>query len=182
VVFTGAGKDTVDIAIAGNLAGNNRVDLGSGDDLIDIADADRIFGSTGDDTLDATDAKNYRASGGAGNDTFFLGTNGRALGGDGNDKFFASIGGGNLLAGGAGVDQFWIADGDIPAVANTVLDFQIGTDVIGIQGIGANATNIVLAQVGADTSISFGGQTLAMLKGIQVGSLTPSNTSQIIFA
>ena len=33
-VFTGAGKDTVDIAIAGNLASNNRVDLGSGDDVI----------------------------------------------------------------------------------------------------------------------------------------------------
>jgi phosphodiesterase/alkaline phosphatase D-like protein len=182
VVFTGAGKDTVDIAIAGNLASNNRVDLGSGDDVIYVANADRIFGSTGDDVLDATDAKDYRASGGAGNDTFFLGINGRALGGDGNDKFFASTGGGNLLSGGAGVDQFWIANGDIPAAANTILDFQIGTDVVGIQGIGANATNIVLAQVGANTSIGFGGQTLAVLNGIQANSLTPSNPGQFIFA
>jgi uncharacterized protein YjiK/2',3'-cyclic-nucleotide 2'-phosphodiesterase (5'-nucleotidase family)/phosphodiesterase/alkaline phosphatase D-like protein len=181
-VFTGAGKDTVDIAIAGNLASNNRVDLGSGDDVIYIANADRIFGSTGDDTLDATDAKDYRASGGAGNDTFYLGSNGRALGGDGNDKFFASIGGGNLISGGAGVDQFWIANGDIPTAANTILDFQIGTDVIGIQGIDANATNVVLAQVGADTSISFGGQTLAVLKGTQANALTPSNPGQFVFA
>jgi uncharacterized protein YjiK/2',3'-cyclic-nucleotide 2'-phosphodiesterase (5'-nucleotidase family) len=182
VVFTGAGKDTVDIAIAGNLAGNNRVDLGSGDDLIDIADADRIIGNTGDDTLDATDAKDYRATGGAGNDTFYLGNNGRALGGDGNDNFFVTTGGGNLLSGGAGVDQFLISNGDIPASANTILDFQIGTDVIGIKGIGANATNVVLAQVGADTSISFGGQTLAVLKGIQANSLTPSNPGQFVFA
>jgi uncharacterized protein YjiK/phosphodiesterase/alkaline phosphatase D-like protein len=181
-VFTGAGKDTVDIAIAGNLASNNRVDLGSGDDVIYIANADRIFGSTGDDILDATDAKDYRASGGAGNDTFYLGSNGRALGGDGNDKFFASIGGGNLISGGAGVDQFWIANGDIPTAANTILDFQIGTDVIGIQGIGANATNVVLAQVGVDTSISFGGQTLAVLKGIQANALTLGNPGQFVFA
>jgi uncharacterized protein YjiK/2',3'-cyclic-nucleotide 2'-phosphodiesterase (5'-nucleotidase family)/phosphodiesterase/alkaline phosphatase D-like protein len=181
-VFAGAGNDKVDNTTIGNLASNNRVDLGSGNDLIDIANADLVFGSVGDDVLDATDAKDYRASGGAGNDTFYLGTNGRALGGDGNDKFFASIGGGNLLSGGAGVDQFWITNGDIPTAANTILDFQIGTDVIGIQGIGAKANDIVLAQVGADTSISLGGQTLAVLKGIQANSLTPGNPGQFVFA
>jgi uncharacterized repeat protein (TIGR01451 family) len=181
VVFTGAGNDVVDAPLAGVAAGNNRVDLGSGNDTIFIADADRVFGSAGDDVLDATDAKDYRASGGAGNDTFYLGANGKALGGDGNDKFFASSGGGNIISGGAGVDQFWIVSGDIPAAANTILDFQIGTDVIGIQGIGANATNLVLTQVGADTSIAFGGQALAILKGIQASSLTPSNPGQFVF-
>jgi glycerophosphoryl diester phosphodiesterase len=180
-VFTGAGDDKVDLSIAGNSAGDNRIDTGSGNDTIFIADADRAYGSAGDDELDATDAKDYRASGGAGNDTFFLGANGRALGGDGNDKFFASTSGGNLLSGGAGVDQFWITTGDIPAAANTVLDFQVGTDIIGIQGIGANATNVVLAQVGADTSISFGGQILAVLKGIQSNTLTLSNPGQFLF-
>ncbi len=182
IVFTGAGNDKVDNTTIGNLASNNRVDLGTGNDLIDIANADRVFGSTGDDTLDATDAKDYRASGGAGNDMFFLGTNGRALGGDGNDKFFASTGGGNLLSGGAGVDQFWITNGDILATANTILDFQIGTDMIGIQGIGANASNIVLTQVGVNTTIGFGGQTLAILNGVQANSLTPNNPGQFIFA
>jgi Ca2+-binding RTX toxin-like protein len=172
----------VDAAIAGAAAGDNRIDSGSGNDVIFIADADRVFGSAGDDELDATDARDYRASGGAGNDTFYLGTNGKALGGDGNDKFYANTGGGNLLSGGAGVDQFWIANGEAPKTANTILDFQIGIDVIGIQGIGANATNIVLTQVGADTSISFGGQTLAILKGIQASSLTSSNPGQFIFA
>jgi serralysin len=182
VVFTGAGKDEVDTAAAGVKATGNRVDTGSGNDIIYIADADRVFGSAGDDVLDATDAKDYRASGGAGNDTFYLGTNGRALGGDGNDKFYATTGGGNLLSGGAGVDQFWIADGEAPSAANTILDFQIGTDVIGINGIGATAANVVLAQVGADTTIAFGGQTLATLKGIQASSLTPSNAGQFVFA
>jgi uncharacterized protein YjiK/2',3'-cyclic-nucleotide 2'-phosphodiesterase (5'-nucleotidase family) len=186
-VFTGAGNDRIDAVtgVAGN--GNNRIDAGSGNDLIYIADADRVFGSAGDDELDATDAKNYRASGGAGNDTFYLGTNGKALGGDGNDKFFATSGnglggGGNTISGGAGVDQFWIASGDAPTTANTILDFQIGTDVIGIQGIGATAANVVLTQVGADTTIGLGTQTLAILKGIQASSLTPTNASQFVFA
>jgi Ca2+-binding RTX toxin-like protein len=181
-VFTGAGNDKVDVAIAGASAGDNRIDTGSGNDVIFVADADRAFGSTGDDEFEASEVKDYRISGGAGNDTFYLGTNGRALGGDGNDKFFAGTGGGNLLSGGAGVDQFWIANGESPTVANTVLDFQIGTDIIGIQGLGANATNIVLTQVGADTSISFGGQNLAVLKGIQASSLTSSNPGQFVFA
>ncbi len=181
LLFTGSGNDTVDIALASTATGNNRVDLGSGNDLIFIADADRVFGSNGSDELDATDAKNYRVSGGAGDDTLFLGANGRALGGDGNDRFFVGAGGGNLLTGGAGVDQFVITTGDIPTAPNTILDFQIGTDVIGIQGIGANATNIVLAQVGADTSIAFEGQALALLKGIQANSLTLSNANQFAF-
>ncbi len=182
IVFAGAGNDKVDVSLGGVAAGNNRIDLGSGNDIIYIADADRVFGSAGDDILDAVDAKDYRASGGAGNDTFYLGTNGKALGGDGNDKFYVSTGGGNLVSGGAGVDQFWITTGDTPATPNTILDFQIGTDVIGLQGVGANASNVVLAQVGADTTIGFGGQTLAVLKGIQASSLTPSNAGQFVFA
>jgi uncharacterized protein YjiK len=182
IVFAGAGNDTIDTFTAGALARDNRVDSGSGNDTIFIADADRVFGSLGDDVLDATDAKDYRASGGAGNDTFYLGTNGKTLGGDGNDKFYATTGGGNFISGGAGVDQFWIANGDVPTAANTILDFQIGTDVINIYGIGANATNVVLTQVGADTSIGFGGQSLAILKGIQANSLTTSNPGQFVFA
>jgi hypothetical protein len=182
VVFAGSGNDTIDSAIAGALAINNRIDAGSGNDIIFIADADRAFGSAGNDEFEASDAKDYRASGGAGNDTFYLGTNGRALGGDGNDKFFVGSGGGNLISGGAGVDQFWITTGETPATPNTILDFQIGTDVIGLQGVGANATNVVLAQVGADTTIGFSGQTLAILKGLQATSLTPSNINQFVFA
>jgi arylsulfatase A-like enzyme len=185
LVFTGAGNDTVDITIAGALAGNNRVDLGSGNDTIYLGNRDRVFGGAGDDIFEASDAKDYRISGGAGNDTLFLGTNGRALGGDGNDKFFVGSGGGNILSGGAGADQFWIANAELPSAANTILDFQIGTDVIGIQGaksLGISASTLKLNQIGADTAIDFGGQTLAILTGIQASNLTPSNASQFVFA
>ena len=183
LIFAGAGNDTIDLAFAGASGGNNRIDGGSGNDIIYVTNGDVAFGSAGNDVLDATDAKNYRLSGGAGDDTFFLGTNGRALGGDGNDRFFVGTGGGNLLSGGAGADQFWIANAELPAAPNTVVDFQIGTDVIGIQGaasLGISASTLVLAQVGADTTLGLDGQILAVLKGVQATSLNTANSAQFL--
>jgi secreted PhoX family phosphatase len=171
IVFTGAGKDTVDSVIGGALASNNRIDTGSGADIIYVANNDRVFGQSGDDRFEATDASGYRASGGAGNDTFYLGTDGRALGGDGNDKFYVGSGGGNLLSGGAGADQFWIYNAEAPTSSNTVLDFQIGTDVLGVSGASFKFAD--LARTG--NSIAFGGTTLATLTGVDTSTLTASN-------
>jgi serralysin len=172
IVFTGAGNDTVDTVIGGALARGNRVDTGSGTDVIFVANADRAFGQAGNDIFEATDAKDYRASGGAGNDDFFLGSNGRALGGDGNDRFFAAVGGGNILSGGAGADQFWIYGGEAPTSSNTVLDFQAGTDVIGIQS-GAALKFTDLVRTG--NTIAIGGNTIATFTGIETSTLTAAN-------
>jgi glycerophosphoryl diester phosphodiesterase len=185
-VFTGAGNDEVDAQTASSpIAGKNRINTGSGADTIFVANNDRVFGGAGNDEIDATDATGYRASGGAGDDIFFLGAESRALGGDGNDEFYVQSGGNNLLSGGAGSDQFWIANGEVPSAPNTVLDFQIGTDVIGILGaasLGISATTLTLNQVGADTSIVFGSQTLATLTGIQATNLSLSDPSQFVFS
>jgi alkaline phosphatase len=184
-IFTGGSNDTIDLAFNTN-ARNNRVDGGSGGDTIYVSRNDRAFGSAGDDIFEALDSKGgNRMSGGAGNDTFYLGKNDYALGGDGADKFFASNGGGNTISGGAGADQFWIANAELPGAGNKVVDFQIGTDVIGIvaaTSLGISATTLTLAQVGADTAINFGGQTLATLIGIQASSLNTSNAGQFVFA
>lgn len=183
-IFTGNGNDTVDLAFNTN-ARNNTVDAGKGDDTIFVSRNDIVFGGEGNDTFYAIDGKGEnRMSGGAGNDTFYLGSNDRALGGDGNDKFYAGSGGGNTLSGGAGADQFWIATGSLPSSANTISDFQIGTDVIGISGsksLGISSSTLKLNQTGADTSINFGTQTLAVLTGIQASSLSTSNSSQFVF-
>ena len=124
-------------------------------------------------------------SSGAGNNTIALDTNGRGSGGDRNDKLFVGTGGGNTLYGSAGVDRFWIANAELPTTANTIVDFQVGTDVIGIQGaksLGISASTLKLNQVGADTAINFGSKTLAILTGIQATSLSPGNASQFVFA
>jgi hypothetical protein len=188
IVFTGAGKDEVDLSTVSVFpnSGNNIVDLGSGEDTIFVNKGDRAFGSDGNDTFNAKDGQGgNRISGGLGDDTFYLGSNDRALGGDGKDIFRVSLGGGNLISGGAGADQFWIVNAELPSSANTVLDFQLGTDVIGIQGavsLGITTSTLKLNQVGADTAIVFNNQTLATLTGIQASSLSLTDSKQFVFA
>jgi serralysin len=171
--FSGVRNDTVDTPIAGALASGNRVDAGSGTDTIYVANNDRAFGGSGNDIIDATDASDYRASGGDGDDTFFLGTNGRALGGDGDDKLFVGSGGSNGLSGGAGVDQFWIHNAEAPASSNTVLDFQGGTDTLGISGASFTFPQLLRT----DNIIAFGGNTIATIAGIDTSTLTTADFS-----
>ena len=184
-VFAGGGNDVIDLAF-NSYARNNRVDGGTGGDTIYVSRNDRAFGGAGDDIFEALDSKGgNRMSGGAGNDDFYLGKNDFALGGDGADRFFASNGGGNTISGGAGADQFWIANAELPGMGNKVVDFQIGTDVIGIlasKSLGISADTLKLNQVGMDTAINFGTQTLATLVGIQATSLNTSNAGQFVFA
>ncbi len=175
ILFTGAGDDGVDLTTVSAFqnAGNNRVDTGSGKDEIFVNKNDRLFGSTGDDVFFANDSKGgNRMSGGAGNDDFILGGSGdRALGEGGSDRFFVTTGGGNLLSGGAGADQFWIFGGEAPSSANTILDFQNGTDVIGL--IGSGATFGQLTRSG--NTISLDGKTLAIFTGIDTTTLTATS-------
>jgi hypothetical protein len=116
-------------------------------------------------------------SGGAGNDTFFLGAGDRALGGEGNDIFYLQQGGGNLISGGAGADKFYILSGDIPATTNTIIDFDMGTDVLGIRGQGAGFDFNDLTLI--DNSIIVGNTTIAILNGVDTTRLTATNFSFI---
>ena len=45
-------------------------------------------------------------------------------------------GGDNILTGGAGADQFWIATAETPDATNIITDFTSGEDVLGIAGLG----------------------------------------------
>ncbi len=182
ILFTGAGNDEVDLqgATSSNL-GNNRIDLGSGDDIISVSKNDIVFGGAGNDVFDATNAMggNY-ISGGDGDDIFFLGKQDRVLGGDGVDKFFVQSGGDNLIGGGEGADQFWIVSGELPENANTVLDFEVGTDVIGILGsesLGISADTLELKEVDGNTNIFFNNQKLAGINGV-----TGLDDSSFVFA
>lgn len=164
-VFTGAGDDEVDL-----LGGSkNRVDTGSGDDVIYVSQKDRVFGGAGNDEFDATDSMGQnRMSGGIGDDIFYLGKNDRAFGGQGDDKFFVQSDGQNIMSGGKGSDQFWIINGEIPDT-NTIVDFEVGSDVIGILGassLGIDASNLELNEVDSNTEIAFSGQTVAILNGV----------------
>ena len=170
LIFTGAGADEVDTSFVNSpFAGNNRIFTGSGSDIITVNEGDRAFGGSGADIFEATDAESYRLSGGTGDDQFFLGVGGRALGGDGNDTFYVGEGGDNLLSGGAGADAFWLTSGELPTSANTIVDFTLGTDLLGLIGY----TFADLSFNGSD--ILLGGETIATLVGVNAETLTVAN-------
>ncbi len=164
VLFTGAGADQVDIALLSGSA--NRIFTGSDQDVIYAGTSDVITGGSGDDAIWALDGDGNRLSGGLGNDTFIIGSaSNRALGGAGDDKFYVLGGAGtNHLNGGAGADQFWLVSeiGDRPAAKQYVMDFQVGADKVGLQGV-------------AFSSLSFSqvaGDTLLKVAGVEVGHFT----------
>ncbi|MFL0604088.1 M10 family metallopeptidase C-terminal domain-containing protein, partial [Cylindrospermopsis raciborskii] len=105
------------------------------------------------------------------NDIFYLGVNGRAIGGEGDDRFFVGEGGGNIISGGAGADQFWILTDDPTKLkaSNTIVDYTIGTDVIGITNQVANSKGD-LTFSGSD--ISLNGVLIATLNGVNAAGAT----------
>ena len=131
--------------------------------------SDTVFAGAGDDEIDLVfGGDNNRVDAGSGNDVIFLSNQNRALGGEGDDKFFVS-GGGNILSGGGGADQFWIVNGEIPQSGNTIVDFEVDTDVIGILGsasLGIDANTLELTEMDGNTKVAFGDRTLAMVNGV----------------
>lgn len=70
ILFTGGGNDTVDTSLA---QGGNRIDLGSGDDLIFAGSGDRILVGAGDDVLFLSYGQGDNVvTGGPGADQFWL--------------------------------------------------------------------------------------------------------------
>ncbi len=197
VVSTGNGNDQVFVGVNGPVS-NTIVDGGAGNDQITIVEANginNIFGGAGNDTLIVIEGSRQNLFGGSGNDTLissgsnnrlygdagddklFSNTNDSLFGGDGDDVLFAGKGGGNRLTGGAGADQFWIANASLPTAKNVVTDFTLGVDVIGIGGISGvtQFSNLTLSQQGSDTLIKAGNTELASLLGITANTLTANN-------
>ncbi|NJR68756.1 MAG: calcium-binding protein [Synechococcales cyanobacterium CRU_2_2] len=144
-------------------------------DMINLG-AQVILAGAGDDFINATSSQGMnQLYGGVGNDTFNLGKDDILFGGAGDDRFFVQAGGGNCLIGAQGSDQFWIASAGIPESASIVVDFAAGEDVIGLSGLGASFERLAFMQEGQNTLISFNGNALAVLNGIQVSSLSAAN-------
>ncbi|NJK48086.1 hypothetical protein HC931_07790 [Candidatus Gracilibacteria bacterium] len=104
-----------------------------------------------------------------------FGSGDELLGGAGNDRFFVQTGGDNTLIGGMGADQFWIASSENPEFVNTIVDFTLGEDVLGIAGLGASFETLTLTQQEDNTLIAFNNNELAILNGIQASSLSTEN-------
>jgi Ca2+-binding RTX toxin-like protein len=172
IVFAGDGEDLVD---ASQSSGNNQLFGGAGNDELFASSNDRLFGEAGKDILNAAvGTGNNRLYGGDGNDILFAGVSDRLFGGDGDDLLFAGDGE-SLLNGGQGEDQFWIANAALPSSPNTIADFELDADVLGIGGLGLNFDDLSLTQQGDDALIAALDTDIAILTGIQASDLDSDN-------
>ncbi len=147
-------------------------------DVIEVLGSSQIvFGGDESDLIDASigSTGSNRIYAGSGDDTLILGNGDRLIGGEGGDKFFALSGGDNIITGGAGADQFWIATAETPEAANIITDFASGEDVLGIAGLGIGFDDLSISQQDDNTLIAANNSELAILQGIGADSLVADN-------
>jgi VCBS repeat-containing protein len=134
------------------LDGRDRLLGGAGDDvLIGGKHNDVLRGSAGDDGL----------RGGGGDDRIF--------GGSGDDKLFGRMGH-DRMAGNSGADTFFFKLGE---GTDTVLDFTDGEDLLAVDGLSYG--DLTILQTGADSTISVGGEIVAVLLNVDVSLITESD-------
>ncbi|WP_292761109.1 phytase [Nostoc sp. NOS(2021)] len=177
----GNGDDVITVVEAN---GSNNLFGAAGDDTLTVIEGSRqsLFGGSGNDTL-SSGGSNNRLYGGSGDDKLFSNVNDSLFGGDGDDLLFAGQQGsdpyGGLrqrLSGGAGADQFWIANASLPASKNIITDFTVGIDKIGLGGVDVTKfSGLTLLQQGSDTIVETGNTELASLLGITSTSLTAND-------
>lgn len=172
VAGTTDGNDTIDGA-----AGNDYINGNAGDDsLVGGAGNDRIFGGAGKDVIDGgteNDTINGNKGddiidGGAGNDSIRGGADNDVLdGGLGNDVLQGDLGddtitggvGADVLTGGDGEDVFIfgtadatgtdvLVSGSTVTFYDTITDFTVGTDKIGLEAFDVVEDGIVLQEDG----------------------------------
>jgi Domain of unknown function (DUF4114)/RTX calcium-binding nonapeptide repeat (4 copies) len=184
IISSGKSNDTL-LGLAGNDyldalpgAGDNILKGGEGNDELYGYTSDQLFGEAGNDTLSSDGNGKNTLDGGEGDDTLYGDRNDTLIGGSGNDVIYGGLGG-NTMTGGLGNDVFWIANVDVPNAPNIVTDFNQLNDTIRLNLAGVSKfSDLKVAQVGMDATLSFGGNQLAVLKNTLVSSL--SDTTVVV--
>ncbi|MEL6325306.1 MAG: pre-peptidase C-terminal domain-containing protein [Cyanobacteria bacterium J06626_23] len=181
--------DDADNSIAG-LDGNDTIAGSEGNDI--------ILGGEGDDVLrgaensrdpqDGTDGGNDIIFGGGGNDRIGGKSGNDILSGDAGDDMIWGDDGDDILMGvtgndilvgdnrssGSGSDLFVFGNGD---GTDTILDFEVGTDRIGLVDGELTFADLTLTQDGSSTllGVTSTGETLAVLNNVQASALGESS-------
>ncbi|MFB2836463.1 hypothetical protein [Floridanema evergladense] len=165
----GAGNDTL-------IGGTSDVLLGgAGNDFFRPGKANNVNGNEGNDFINGSNSSTGSTlRGGQGSDTIIGGVGDVIFGDKGKDVLYIGDGG-VTLTGGADADQFWIANNSVPSRSSRITDFQAGTDVIGVAGIGAAFSSISITQKGSDAAIAFLGTELAIVANVQTSALTSAS-------
>ncbi|MEB3359334.1 MAG: esterase-like activity of phytase family protein [Synechococcales bacterium] len=151
------------------------------DDIRGALGDDQIYGGAGNDELSG-DRQSLRnggddlIEGGDGNDSIFgRGGNDELYGEAGDDRIFGNFGddlldgglGNDNLNGGNGSDTYVLAAGE---GTDTIRGFDASEDFIALKG-GLSVDSLGITQVAGDTAISFGSETLAILKSVVADEL-----------
>ncbi|MBE9060910.1 calcium-binding protein [cf. Phormidesmis sp. LEGE 11477] len=169
-----------DDIVAGNL-GDDIITGGKGDDILRgdfnnrspqdniMGGNDIIFGGEGSDRIGGKSGNDILS--GDDGDDFIWGDDGddNIRGGTGNDTLV-----GDNFSNGSGSDLFVFGSGD---GTDTILDFEVGIDRIGLVEGELLLTDLTLTQDGANTLLGMtsSGETLAILNGVQASALTESS-------
>ncbi|NEP19842.1 MAG: D-alanyl-D-alanine carboxypeptidase, partial [Leptolyngbya sp. SIO4C1] len=171
-----SGTDAAD-TLAGDL-GNDIITGGAGDDILrgDLNDRspqddamggnDIIFGGEGNDRIGGKSGNDI-ISGDAGDDMIW---------GDSGDDIIMGVTGNDTLvgdnfSGSSGSDLFVFGNGD---GTDTILDFQVGTDRMGLVEGELTFTDLTLTQDGANTllGVASSGEVLAVMNNVQASALS----------
>ncbi len=184
-VATGSALDDVLYAHSGN----DRLSGQAGDDiLVGQEGADGITGEEGNDILGGGEGDDH-LYGHPGNDALFGdGGSDRLWGGDGNDELFGGSGsdrlsgdqGTDTLVGGTDPDAFVLGANETETSiedVDIIMDFTPGEDVIELSGFLTFEQLSFSAPTESETHINLQptGQTLAVLLGVNINTLTPEN-------
>ncbi|MEH2416485.1 phytase [Nostoc sp.] len=170
----GNGDDVITVVEA---SASNNLFGAAGDDTLTVIEGSRqsLFGGSGNDTL-SSGGSNNRLYGGSGDDKLFSNVNDSLFGGDGDDLLFAGQQGSDRLSGGAGADQFFLANASLPASKNIITDFAVGIDKIGLGGVGVTQfSGLTLLQQGSTTIVKTGNTELVSLLLITSTSLSAND-------
>ena len=169
---TGSGNDTV----AGGL-GNDVIIGSGGDDVLRGDDNSRSAqdGEPGGNDIIFGGAGNDRIGGKAGNDILSGDAGDDFIWGDAGDDILMGVTGNDILVGdnfsnGSGSDLFVFGNGD---GTDTILDFEVGIDRIGLVEGELVFADLSLSQDGGDTllGVTDTGETLAILQNVQASAL-----------
>ncbi|MGF1498690.1 MAG: alkaline phosphatase [Elainellaceae cyanobacterium] len=176
------GTDTNDVIVA----------FGGGDVVVGNLGDDVIYGSEGRDVLFG-DTDSFRE----GNDDLIYGgtESDRILGGGGNDELYGEDGvdyifgnfGDDLLSGGLGDDNLNGGNGSDTYLfaagegTDTVRGFDISEDFIAL-GEGLSIEGLGITQVNSNTVLSFGDETLAILRRVNADELIAAADDVIMMA
>ncbi len=165
-------------------AGNDTLHGGKDNDILKgNLGSDILFGDLGDDTLYGGEDNDFLNGnqendflcGGAGNDTLHGGKNDDFLNGGSGDDFLSGDLGNDTLMGGEGRDTFVFRAED---GSNTILDFELGQDMIGLAS-GLTFDQLTIYGDVNNTFIRTGDRLLVTAIGVSVSEITENSFTLI---